>query len=89
MDEQRNPTENDQANPPGTLQISQVPLADGQTMEVPPASLAAAKDALAAQHAAERRAAESANGEGPLLTPDDFRSVELPGQPQPAQDTSE
>ena len=64
----------DETNVPSDGQAT---LADGQTMPVHPANLAAAKDALAAQKAAERAVAESGDAsDAPnTIDPDDFRSV--------------
>jgi hypothetical protein len=57
---------------------SHVTLPDGQVMNVHPANLAAAKDALAAQHAVERALANSdTDDDSASIDPEDFRSIPL------------
>jgi|GEM_PF-2107533 hypothetical protein len=82
------PNQTNQAESPQSDAIPRAPLATDQEMPVQPGNLAAAKDALAAQRAAERAVAEQ--GDGAAINPDDFRSIASPLPPsatpeQPAQ----
>ncbi|HEV7126822.1 MAG TPA: hypothetical protein VGN32_05195 [Ktedonobacterales bacterium] len=62
--------------------VTEQRLATGEVIHVRPGNLAAAKDALAAEHAAERAAEEQ--GTDARIDPEKFRSVVPPPPPDAA-----
>ena len=77
MEQSQGRDEQPQNDDTNSTSDGQATLADGQTMPVHPANLAAAKDALAARKASERAVAESdGSSDTPnAIDPEDFRSV--------------
>jgi hypothetical protein len=64
--------------------VQQAQLVTGHVTELHPASLASARDALAAHRAAERAIVE--HGGHAAIRPDDFRSIAPPGSVGTAAD---